>query len=124
MPLPGYQREDSAGLSSRTAKTFSLPYSRYGVRSSRNDAYPYGQPPTNLPFSQTTECDIAPSKSINICLSLSDSVTLKCLRYQLTPTNGRLPVSPGSACPKSASIPQSCGKFSCHHDASSKFGRV
>src|SRR5258708_29218693 len=100
--------------------TLSFPYSRKGVRAMRNDAYQNGQPPTNLPFSQTAECDITPSKSIKTCLSLSDSVTLKCLRYQPMPDQASFPVSPGSSWLKSPSMPQSCGKFRMRHAESSK----
>ena len=43
----------SSGLSSRIATTLRSPGCTYGVRSTRHDAYPYGQPPANSPLTQT-----------------------------------------------------------------------
>src|SRR5665213_1990251 len=95
MPAPGYQRELSTALSSRIARIL-LPATRCGVRSSRQEAYPYGQPPSRFPFSHTAAYDIAPSTSRKTDLVPSTSVAfaVKFFLYHPTPLLGSRPIPP------------------------------
>src|ERR1700753_1741202 len=94
MPPPGYQREDSGGLSSRITSSFTPPGTTKGVRSTCHEAYPYGQPPTSFPFSHTVEYDMAPSTSRYMERPRSLAGISSFLRYQPMPQLGSRPMPP------------------------------
>src|SRR5256885_2066117 len=71
---------------------------------------------------ETSDRDMAPSKSRKIFLPASAAEISKCFRYQTGPQYFSFAVSPAYSCFTGPSIAQSWGRFSCRQLLSGKSG--
>ncbi len=121
MPAPVYHLEaGSTELSALTAITLSEPPKfTWLVSSYRNDVYPLGRVPRDVPLMYTVLLAITPSKSTKIRSPDRLEGNVKCLRYHPIPS-GRYPPYPllGAVAEKGPAMLQSCGTSKVVHDAS------